>query len=352
MESTLISWCDDTHNYWMGCTPVSPGCDNCYARALMQDRYGKVEFGEGKPRVRKANFSADIERWREKPWVCTNCESRLVAPLSPTTTPMCPRCGGTVRRRRVFSLSLGDFFDREVNLAWIYEALLVVMNSPELDHLILTKRPWAIRTRLNACEMLARGAITTDGVQPNAALAAWLHDWLAGKAPHNVWIGITGEDRKWLRERWDTVTAIGGVAARQYFLSLEPLLEDVSNILKGILTEASLRKLPVWTLIGGESGPGARACWEWWIRQTVEVCQEFAFPVFVKQVGRRCLTSTALIETEWPAGTRITEDPLARELAGARVRVGHPKGGDPREWPKKLRVRQQPCMEEESNIVC
>ena len=30
-EKTNIEWCDATFNPWMGCTRVSPACDDCYA---------------------------------------------------------------------------------------------------------------------------------------------------------------------------------------------------------------------------------------------------------------------------------------------------------------------------------
>ncbi len=30
-ENTRIEWADHTFNPWMGCTRVSPACDNCYA---------------------------------------------------------------------------------------------------------------------------------------------------------------------------------------------------------------------------------------------------------------------------------------------------------------------------------
>ena len=30
-ENTKIEWCDHTFNPWIGCTKVSPACDNCYA---------------------------------------------------------------------------------------------------------------------------------------------------------------------------------------------------------------------------------------------------------------------------------------------------------------------------------
>ena len=43
-ENTKIEWADHTFNPWMGCTKVSPACDNCYAENLMDTRYGRVRW--------------------------------------------------------------------------------------------------------------------------------------------------------------------------------------------------------------------------------------------------------------------------------------------------------------------
>jgi protein gp37 len=40
-----IEWCDHTFNPWIGCQKVSPGCDHCYAEAMMDHRYKKVQWG-------------------------------------------------------------------------------------------------------------------------------------------------------------------------------------------------------------------------------------------------------------------------------------------------------------------
>ena len=42
-EKTGISWTDSTFNPWIGCTKVGPGCDHCYAEALMDTRWHKVQ---------------------------------------------------------------------------------------------------------------------------------------------------------------------------------------------------------------------------------------------------------------------------------------------------------------------
>lgn len=44
-EKTGIAWTDSTFNPWIGCTKVGPGCDNCYAEALMDRRWHKVQWG-------------------------------------------------------------------------------------------------------------------------------------------------------------------------------------------------------------------------------------------------------------------------------------------------------------------
>jgi len=40
-ENSKIEWCDHTFNPWIGCQKVSPGCDHCYAEAMMDHRYKK-----------------------------------------------------------------------------------------------------------------------------------------------------------------------------------------------------------------------------------------------------------------------------------------------------------------------
>jgi protein gp37 len=63
-ETTAIEWCDKTFNPWIGCTKVSPACDNCYAEAMMDTRYGRVRWGAGEARSRtSASNWAQPRRW-------------------------------------------------------------------------------------------------------------------------------------------------------------------------------------------------------------------------------------------------------------------------------------------------
>lgn len=111
-ENTKIEWADHTFNPWMGCTKVSPGCDNCYAEALMDTRYGRVEWGAGKPRVRTAASNwAKPRKWsRDTPGAF------------------------------VFCSSLADVFDNEVDPEWRADLLALIADTPNLVWLLLTKR--------------------------------------------------------------------------------------------------------------------------------------------------------------------------------------------------------------------
>jgi protein gp37 len=111
-ENTKIEWADHTFNPWMGCTKVSPACDNCYAAEMMDTRYGRVRWGTGEPRVRTAPSNwAKPRKWnRETPGAF------------------------------VFCASLADVFDNEVDPAWRADLFKLIAETPNLVWLLLTKR--------------------------------------------------------------------------------------------------------------------------------------------------------------------------------------------------------------------
>ena len=80
-ENTKIEWATHTFNPWIGCTRVSPACDNCYAAEMMDNRYGRVRWGAGEARVRTKDWSKprkwnrEAERTGERPFVFTNLKN-------------------------------------------------------------------------------------------------------------------------------------------------------------------------------------------------------------------------------------------------------------------------------------
>ena len=140
-EITGIAWTDSTFNPWIGCTKVGPGCDNCYAEALMDKRWKRVQWGSGQPRERTsaANWKQPLLWEREH-------EAFMLM---------------HGRRRRVFCASLADVFDNEAPPQWRGELWALVKATPHLDWLILTKRVGNVQSMAPA-----------DGLPPNVWLGA------------------------------------------------------------------------------------------------------------------------------------------------------------------------------------
>ncbi len=140
-ENSAISWTRHTWNPWMGCTKVSPACDGCYAEALMDKRYGKVQWGNH-PRIRTGKHTwNDPFRWQRQ------AEKDGDRPF-------------------VFCASLADIFDNQVDPQWRADAFDVMRQTPRLVYLLLTKRP----------QNIVKMADAAGGLPKNAALGSTCED--------------------------------------------------------------------------------------------------------------------------------------------------------------------------------
>lgn len=104
MNKTKIEWTNVSWNPIRGCTPVSAGCDNCYARRMAL-RFGDREF---KPQIYPERL-AEPFKWK-KP-------------------------------RMVFVGSMGDLFHDEISFDFIAEVFGVMADCQRHTFQILTKRP-------------------------------------------------------------------------------------------------------------------------------------------------------------------------------------------------------------------
>lgn len=314
-ETTKIAWCDSTVNDWEGCAKVSQGCANCYAEDRDKRWHGGQHWGIGKPRRKSKSATKQRASLNRKPWVCDGCGSSYIV------EDICNQCGEmNIHRRRIFSLSLGDWLDLEVPVKWLAEMLESIRLAGECDHLLVTKRPEFFQDRMDS--------LIIDLEECSAAFETWVMQWRDGYAPDNIWVGVSVEDQKRADER---IPELLKIPAKVRFLSVEPLLEHVNLGLAGIVPkDISPRYQPVsemidWVIVGGESGPTARPCNVEWIRSIVSQCEDVSVPVFVKQLG-----SNARMGGEDPSETKMSID--------------HPKGGDPSEWPSDLKVREFPIL--------
>ena len=96
----------------------------------------------------------------------------------------------------------------------------------------------------------------------------------AAKLPH-IWWGVSVENGRHGIPRIDDLRK-ADVAVR--FMSIEPLLEDLGELdLSGIH----------WVIVGGESGPGARAMCKPWVEHIRRQCRAAQAPVLFQAMGRR-----------------------------------------------------------------
>lgn len=338
-SNTAIEWCDSTLNPWIGCQKVGPGCDSCYAEALMDKRYGKVEWGAGKDRVRTsaANWKLPV-RWNAQPFVeCIGCRWRGQAiSKSVIDTVLCPQCRRDAlqpARRRVFCASLADVFDNEVPLEWFVDLLDLIRRTPNLDWLLLTKRIGNLGRIVNA-------ALTAS--VNNEALRAWIVDWWSnGSPPPNVWLGATICNQE---EADRDVPKLLAAPARVRFLSVEPMLSPV--ILSSLDDDKQDRRIFLgfsgygrevhgvdWVICGGESGLGARPMHPNWVRSLRDQCAGADVPFLFKQWGE---WGPTWVEAHSHMGPRAPIDPAGNHsIAGTRLVVARYTGGSEREalWP-------------------
>jgi protein gp37 len=145
--------------------------------------------------------------------------------------------------QRVFVNSMSDLFHKDVPEEYIQRVFAVMRQASWHRFQVLTKRSDRLR-----------------------ALSPKI-DW-----PANVWMGVSVESSDY-RFRVDDLRHTG---ARTRFLSVEPLL--------GPIPDLELKNIH-WTIVGGESGPGARPMLEEWVIDLRDQCRRAAVPFFFKQWG-------------------------------------------------------------------
>lgn len=280
-EQTEISWVDATFNGWMGCQKVSAGCVNCYAEELMDRRHGKVKWGPQGTRLRTSeSYWKQPLRWNKQKWSqCQSCGWR--GSLKDITFNYdagrfaCPTCASldvNATRMRVFCASLADVFeDRAELIPWRGDLFTLIHETPNLDWLLLTKRPEGWEDRLH--EVVRENA---DGGDMLAS------HWLDGEAPANVWMGTSVEDQKAADER---IPALREIPAKVHFLSMEPLLGPVDFSQVPGFNRIGLNLYGWWVIVGGESGKKARSMNPEWVRAIRDQCKNAGVPFHFKQWG-------------------------------------------------------------------
>ena len=222
MSKTRIEWTEHTWNPVTGCSPVSPGCKNCYAERQAQRLAGRA----GYPKTPK-HFDVTLH------------PNRLEQPLH------------WRKPRMIFVPSMGDLFHPSVPLPFIWKVWKVMRDCPQHTFQVLTKRP---KRMANDIFFFYR-----DGQKPLL----------------NVWGGVSVENQRYL---WRAEELLYFYYLAIRFVSFEPLLGPIA-FNPHLLTSLD------WVIVGGESGPGARPMNPDWARSIRDQCQKAGVPVYVKQMS-------------------------------------------------------------------
>lgn len=249
-DKTRIEWADASWNPVTGCNKVSSGCKHCYAQrkwprlsANPQTRYFGRHFTEVAchPDV----LSAPL-RWR--------------------------------RSRRIFVNSMSDLFHENIPDAFVDQVFAIMLLSARHRFQVLTKRPERM------VEYFAREALYEDILRaadswrdrfprsPNVGISN------PGKGlPPWIWLGVSVENQAAAEAR---IPLLLQTPAALRWISAEPLLGPLrlDDWLRG---QGELN----WVVVGGESGPRARAMRQGWVRSVRDQCIESGVAFLFKQWG-------------------------------------------------------------------
>ena len=224
-DNTKISWADATWSPITGCTPVSEGCEHCYAKRMANRLRGRFGYPQDDPF--KVTFHPD----------------RLGQPLK------------WRKPKRIFVCSMGDLFHEDVKHDWIRQVLINTLAYPQHTYLFLTKRAQRMK-----------------------------HIFIGYKdvLQKNNFCGITAENQQRADER---IPILLQIPAAVRFVSLEPLLGPI-NLGEYIWKIPHIDKCRLdWVIVGGETGPGARPMNPDWARSVRDQCEAAEVPFFMKKMS-------------------------------------------------------------------
>lgn len=253
MTTTKIEWATKVWNPLRGCTKVSEGCRNCYAIRQAHRFSGPDQPYEGLTKRTDSGLN-----WTGKVKLVPEI---LGLPLK------------WKKSERIFVNSMSDLFHESVDEKYIAKVFSIMALSPHHVFQVLTKRPKRMRELLNSEDFqfhvgwFASQACDEYGIERPKFLPEWPY--------HHVWIGTSVENQKAADER---IPQLLKTPAAVRFLSCEPLLGTVDL---GCDLIGNIH----WVIVGGESGPNARAMHPEWARELRAQCRTKEIPFFFKQWG-------------------------------------------------------------------
>lgn len=132
MKNTQIEWAENTINFYVGCTKVSPGCAYCYADRI------ETRFGRDFNIVRHTNWDSikkNLKNWKPS---------------------------------KIFVNSMSDSFHDDISNMDLFDMFMIMFENPQHTYIILTKRIERLK------QLVDEGFISL---------------------PSNFWIGVSVENK-------------------------------------------------------------------------------------------------------------------------------------------------------------
>lgn len=167
MSNTTIEWTEKTWNPVTGCSTISSGCKNCYAKTMAKrlKAMGVKKY--------KNNFTLTLH---------PECLEEPFKWKKPAV---------------IFVCSMSDLFHEAVPYEFIDSVINIIEHTPQHTYQILTKRSENMKDY-----------------------------FCTRRVPKNVWLGVTVESKEYK----DRINDLREVKSKIKFLSLEPLLGDLGAL--------------------------------------------------------------------------------------------------------------------------
>jgi protein gp37 len=290
--NSTIEWTERTWNPLTGCTKVTAGCDNCYAKTMHERFHGAGSFDQ---------IALHPERLRQ---------------------PASWR-----KPSKVFVNSMSDLFHKDVPDEFIARVFAVMAMAPQHTFQLLTKRHGRMRSLLSSEAF----AYAVDEAAGDLGLDH-LSDRITLPLP-NVWLGVSVEDQKAADMR---IPALVETPAAVRWISAEPLL--------GYVRIGQWADELDWVVAGGESGPGARPMHPDWARSLRGACSASGTPFLFKQWG--AWTGTAAPDDKW--SSREPDLYLSTDGRAASEELALASGGS---WQGMWRASKKAAGRELDGVV-
>lgn len=262
MSYTGIEYGDQSWNITSGCSKISRGCDNCWAKKMSKRLRGRFGYPE------------------KRPFDPTFHENRLREPYS-----------WRKKRNCVLVSFMGDLFHPSINIKHVCSVLEVIAECTDHTFMILTKRPERWRDIMHYS-----GRYIDGGSAFNMTMKA------KGYLP-NLWIGVSIEENKQIH-RLDELLKI---RAAGRFISAEPLIGPLD------LSDGKLAGIDL-VIVGGESGgKHSRPMHPQWVSDILYECRLQNAHFYFKQWGDWARVTYYSINNEYQTDNYIIiENPEIR----------------------------------------